>query len=258
MNGLPVREPLGPDQLAALGWMADPLLRPLPTPTARVVPDNLAWLAVRGAARTSRERGRHRAERIHDLVGGVPRSGARPEGVSSYDDRALMAVGRVDSGWSFAFDGDPAPFNRQRLVSPAAAASTVTRAVVVWSGPRTWHGELPRFDRGDQLAGRLVMHNARGPALDRPSRSEESWTGTAQRTEDGQQAETGLRLLLTTQRRAVRPFSQRLQSSQAGTKFHQTSAPVSAMGLSWSIVVAVERRVQMVAEIPAGDAVRIT
>jgi hypothetical protein len=44
-----------------------------------------------------------------------------------------------------------------------------------------------------------------------------------------------------THRRAVRPFFQRLQSSQAGTKFHLTSAPVSAMGFSWSIVVAAER-----------------
>lgn len=41
----------------------------------------------------------------------------------------------------FAFDGDPAPFDRRRFVSPAAAASAGTRAVVVWSGVRTWHGE---------------------------------------------------------------------------------------------------------------------
>lgn len=60
---------------------------------------------------------------------------------SSYDDRALMAVGRAGTGWSFAFDGDPAPFDQRRFVSPAAAASAGTRAVVVWSGLRTWHGE---------------------------------------------------------------------------------------------------------------------
>lgn len=60
---------------------------------------------------------------------------------SSYEDKALVAVGRAGAGWSFAFDGDPAPFHRQRFVSPAAAASTGTRAVVVWSGLRTWHGE---------------------------------------------------------------------------------------------------------------------
>ncbi len=60
---------------------------------------------------------------------------------SSYDDRALMAVGRAGTGWGFAFDSDPAPFDQRRFVSPAAAASEGTRAVVVWSGLRTWHGE---------------------------------------------------------------------------------------------------------------------
>jgi hypothetical protein len=60
---------------------------------------------------------------------------------SSYDDRALMAVGRAGTDWSFAFDGDPAPFARQRFVSPAAVAGAGTRAVVVWSGLRTGHRE---------------------------------------------------------------------------------------------------------------------
>jgi hypothetical protein len=40
-----------------------------------------------------------------------------------------MAVGRAGTGWNFAFDGDPAPFDQRRFVSPAAG----TRAVVVWS-----------------------------------------------------------------------------------------------------------------------------
>ena len=53
---------------------------------------------------------------------------------SSYSDRALMAVGRAGTGWSFAFDGNPASFDRQRFVSPAPAAGAGTRAVVVWSG----------------------------------------------------------------------------------------------------------------------------
>ncbi|MGW0845730.1 SMI1/KNR4 family protein [Streptomyces sp. NPDC002787] len=60
---------------------------------------------------------------------------------SSYDDRALMAIGRAGTDWSFAFDGDPASFDRRRFVSPAMAASAGTRAVVVWSGLRAWHGE---------------------------------------------------------------------------------------------------------------------
>lgn len=52
-----------------------------------------------------------------------------------------MAVGRAGTGRSFAFDGEPAPFDRRRFVSPAEAASTGIRAVAVWSGLRTWHGE---------------------------------------------------------------------------------------------------------------------
>lgn len=60
---------------------------------------------------------------------------------SSYDDKAPVAVGRADRGWSFAFDGGPAPFDPQRFISPAAAASAGTRAVVVWSGLRVHHGQ---------------------------------------------------------------------------------------------------------------------
>ncbi|MFF0739247.1 SMI1/KNR4 family protein [Streptomyces sp. NPDC004111] len=56
--------------------------------------------------------------------------------VSSFEDRALMAVGRAGPGWSFAFDGEPGPLDRQRFVSPAPAASAGTRAVTVWSGLR--------------------------------------------------------------------------------------------------------------------------
>ncbi|MEV0532912.1 SMI1/KNR4 family protein [Kitasatospora sp. NPDC050463] len=56
---------------------------------------------------------------------------------SSYDDRALAAVGWAGgSGWSFAFDAEPAPYHGPRFESPAAAASRGGgRAVVVWSEP---------------------------------------------------------------------------------------------------------------------------
>ncbi|WP_240137036.1 SMI1/KNR4 family protein [Streptomyces sp. MUM 178J] len=54
---------------------------------------------------------------------------------STYDDKALTAVGRAGPGWSFAFDARPNPFNEQRFTSPAAAASRGTRAVVVWCEP---------------------------------------------------------------------------------------------------------------------------
>ncbi|AYN43458.1 SMI1/KNR4 family protein [Streptomyces dangxiongensis] len=181
MNALPLWEPLGPDHLAPLGWVADPLLGPLlspergrellstprggqageaPGPAAGPDPGGLAWLA-------EPDPGNNRTSYRFVLVEGVEpeelpgrladgdgtelnepmsfwearhRSHDRRE-FSSYDDRALMAVGRAGTGWSFAFDGDPAPFHRQRFVSPAAAAGADTRAVVVWSGLRSRHGE---------------------------------------------------------------------------------------------------------------------
>ncbi|MFH8497281.1 SMI1/KNR4 family protein [Streptomyces coeruleorubidus] len=181
-NAVPLWEPLGPDHLAPLGWVADPVLGPLltpergrellstprggqagetPSPTAGLDPGGLAWLA-------EPDPGNSRTSYRFVLVEGVepeelPGRLADGDGAvlnepmtcweardrllrdrsefSSYDDRALMAVGRAGTGWSFAFDGDPAPFHPQRFVSPAGAASTGTRAVVVWSGLRTWRGE---------------------------------------------------------------------------------------------------------------------
>ncbi|MEU6087173.1 SMI1/KNR4 family protein [Streptomyces sp. NPDC047085] len=184
-NAVPLWEPLGPDHLAPLGWVADPVLGPLltpergrellstprggqageaPEPAAELDPGDLAWLAEPdpGNNRTSYRfvlvEGVEPEElpgRLADGDGGdgtvlnesmtlrdARRRSSHSQGeFSSYDDRALMAVGRAGTGWSFAFDGDPAPFHQQRFVSPAAAASAGTRAVVVWSGLRTWHGE---------------------------------------------------------------------------------------------------------------------
>ncbi|MGW3109142.1 SMI1/KNR4 family protein [Streptomyces sp. NPDC001100] len=185
-NALPLWEPLGPDHLAPLGWVADPVLGPLltpergrellstprggqvgeaPSPTADLDPGDLAWLAEpdRGNNRTSYRfvlvEGTEPKElpgRLADADGdghgtvlnepmtfweALQRSRYNRREFSSYDDRALMAVGRAGTGWSFAFDGAPAPFGRQRFVSPAATACEGTRAVVVWSGLRTPHGK---------------------------------------------------------------------------------------------------------------------
>ncbi|MFE2278146.1 SMI1/KNR4 family protein [Streptomyces sp. NPDC059454] len=182
VDALPLWEPLGPDLLAPLGWVADPMLGPLltpergrellsaprggqageaPVPTAGLDPGGLAWLAEPdpGNNRTSYRfvlvEGAEPEElpaRLADGDGAVlnepmtlwdARRGLlhnRRE-FSSYDDRALMAVGRAGTGWSFAFDGNPASFDRQRFVSPAPAAGAGTRAVVVWSGLRARHGE---------------------------------------------------------------------------------------------------------------------
>ncbi|MFJ4368927.1 SMI1/KNR4 family protein [Streptomyces chartreusis] len=181
-EALPLWEPLGPDHLAPLGWLADPLLGPLltpergrevlstpkggqagpaSTPTVDLDPGDLAWLAEPdpGNNRTSYRFVLVEGVEPEDLPGRLgdgddtmlnesmtsweARHGVleRKQEFSSYDDRALMAVGRAGSGWSFAFDGDPAPFSPQRFVSLAASASAGTQVVVVWSGLRTWHGE---------------------------------------------------------------------------------------------------------------------
>ncbi|MFE7654286.1 SMI1/KNR4 family protein [Streptomyces bottropensis] len=190
MNALPVWEPLGPDHLAPLGWVADPVLGPLltpergrellstprgghageapgPAPTA-LDPGDLTWLAEPdpGNNRTSYRfvlvEGVEPEElpgRLADREGGgdqdrdntvlnAPmtlwearrRSLRNRNEFSSYADRALVAVGRAGTGWSFAFDPDASQFDPQRFVSPAVAAGEGTRAVVVWSGLRRAHG----------------------------------------------------------------------------------------------------------------------
>jgi hypothetical protein len=184
-NALPLWEPLGPDHLAPLGWVADPVLGPLltpergrellsaprggqageaPTPTAGLDPGGLSWLAEpdpgnnRTCYRFVLVEGAEPQELPGRLADGdavlaepmtfwEARHGSphRPREFSSYDDRALMAVGRAGAGWSFAFDGEPAPFDRWRFVSPAAAASAGSRTVVVWSGLRTGHSREPFF-----------------------------------------------------------------------------------------------------------------
>ncbi|MCT9007329.1 SMI1/KNR4 family protein [Streptomyces rhizosphaerihabitans] len=181
MDALPLWEPLGPDHLAPLGWVADTVLGPLltpergrellstprggqageaPRPTAGLDPGGLAWLAEPdpGNSRTSFRFVLVEGVKPQELPGRLAdgddtvlngpltfweayrRSRRNQREFSSYDDRALMAVGQAGTGWSFAFDGDPAAFDQRRFVSPAAAASEGTRTVVVWSGLRTRRG----------------------------------------------------------------------------------------------------------------------
>ncbi|MFE0106860.1 SMI1/KNR4 family protein [Streptomyces sp. NPDC059009] len=175
LAAVPTWQPAGPDHIAPVGLAADPLLGPLLTPErARALlatprgeeatgavatavdmdPGGLAWLA------EDRDESGRRAYRfvlaegvepaaLPDLVGGeegeeaavlhppMPWWDARRAGgwSSSYDDKAPAALGRAGRDWSFAFDGDPQPFNDQRFVSPAVAASRHGRAVVVWAAP---------------------------------------------------------------------------------------------------------------------------
>lgn len=57
------------------------------------------------------------------------------EGVELWEDRAVVAVGRTAEAWAFAFDGDSHHLGTL-FSSPARAASSAGRAVVVWRDPR--------------------------------------------------------------------------------------------------------------------------
>ncbi|MCQ9181355.1 SMI1/KNR4 family protein [Streptomyces sp. IBSBF 2953] len=58
------------------------------------------------------------------------------EGVELWEDRALVGVGRTAEAWAYAFDGHSHRYLGDRFVSPAAAASSAGRAVVVWREQR--------------------------------------------------------------------------------------------------------------------------
>ncbi|MER7988159.1 SMI1/KNR4 family protein [Streptomyces noursei] len=58
------------------------------------------------------------------------------EGVELWEDRAVVAVGRTAEGWAFAFDGTSDHRLNTLFQSPARAASSSGRAVVVWRNPR--------------------------------------------------------------------------------------------------------------------------
>ncbi|MER5202547.1 SMI1/KNR4 family protein [Streptomyces sp. NPDC002825] len=58
------------------------------------------------------------------------------EGVELWEDRAVVAAGRAGDTWAFAFDGYSQRHLHPLFHSPAAAASSDGRAVVVWCDPR--------------------------------------------------------------------------------------------------------------------------
>ncbi|KKD05649.1 SMI1/KNR4 family protein [Streptomyces sp. WM6386] len=58
------------------------------------------------------------------------------EGVELWEDRPVVAVGRTAEGWAFAFDGHSHHHLHKLFLSPAQAASSAGRAVVVWRDPR--------------------------------------------------------------------------------------------------------------------------
>ncbi|MEW2466137.1 SMI1/KNR4 family protein [Streptomyces sp. NPDC046994] len=57
------------------------------------------------------------------------------EGLELWEDRAVVSVGRTAEAWAFAFDGHSRRHLDKRFLSPASAASSSGRAVVVWRDP---------------------------------------------------------------------------------------------------------------------------
>ncbi|MER5307697.1 SMI1/KNR4 family protein [Streptomyces sp. NPDC002773] len=80
------------------------------------------------------------------------------EGVELWEDRAVVAVGRTAEEWAFAFDGHSHQHLHDLFLSPASAASSSGRAVVVWRDPgSTSPGDRPAAfhlsvaDQGEEL-----------------------------------------------------------------------------------------------------------
>ncbi|WP_151770245.1 SMI1/KNR4 family protein [Streptomyces abyssomicinicus] len=67
----------------------------------------------------------------------------RDEEAQPWEDRARAAVGRGGEGWAFAFEPHPPSGPHERYVSPAVEASHGSRAVVVWSTPTRYPGGSP-------------------------------------------------------------------------------------------------------------------
>ncbi|MFI0730794.1 SMI1/KNR4 family protein [Streptomyces sp. NPDC021225] len=131
---------------------------PAPDPVPDLDPPGLAWLTEPAANRGPRDGYRCvwvegiDPARLPALIGeegaelsapADPRNAFWPaprpherEGVELWEDRAVVAVGRTAGAWAFAFDGGSRHLNKLFL-SPAPAASSSGRAVVVWRDPRS-------------------------------------------------------------------------------------------------------------------------
>ncbi|MEX3105987.1 SMI1/KNR4 family protein [Streptomyces sp. ST1015] len=155
---LPEWRPAGPDLLAPLGLLADPVLGPVctpercrellatpragetgevPLPTPDLDPPGLSWLV-------DPDSGDRLSSYRLILVEGVEptelpaRIGGADLGKpatywEAHLDASRFSVGRAGPDWSFAFEAAPHHrFYEPRFVSPAPAASFGTRAVAVW------------------------------------------------------------------------------------------------------------------------------
>ncbi|MFJ4838690.1 SMI1/KNR4 family protein [Streptomyces sp. NPDC088746] len=179
-EALPLWEAPGPTLIAPIGLLADPVLGslitpergreilatpragetgPAPEPVPDLDPPGLAWLTEPVSNRLPFDGYRcvwvegTDPGRLPALIGeegaglGAPmdqrvafwRRPTPETKTEPWEDRAVVAVGRTDA-WTFAFDGHPHHLS-DRFVSPAPAASSAGRAVVVWRDPARSHPE---------------------------------------------------------------------------------------------------------------------
>ncbi|MFF4836631.1 SMI1/KNR4 family protein [Streptomyces sp. NPDC001315] len=130
----PVPEPLPDLDPPGLAWLTEPAANRQPLDGYRCVwvegidPGRLPALIGEEGAELSAPAdplARWRAPKSHER-----------EGVQPWEDRAVVAVGRTAEAWAFAFDGHSHHHLNKLFLSPAAAASSAGRAVVVWRDAR--------------------------------------------------------------------------------------------------------------------------
>ncbi|MEU0056163.1 SMI1/KNR4 family protein [Streptomyces sp. NPDC006334] len=131
----PAPEPVPDLDPPGLAWLTEPTANRQPFQGYRcvwvegVAPDRLPALIGEEGAELSAPTDPHM------MSWHAPRPHER-EGVQPWEDRAVVAVGRTAEAWSFAFDGHCDRHLNRRFLSPARAASSSGRAVVVWRDPR--------------------------------------------------------------------------------------------------------------------------
>ncbi|MBC2905753.1 SMI1/KNR4 family protein [Streptomyces cupreus] len=131
----PAPEPVPDLDPPGLAWLTEPAANRLPLDGYRCV-----WVEGIDPARLPALIGEEGAElsapaHPREASWQAPKPHER-EGVELWEDRAVVAVGRTAEAWAFAFDGHSHRHLNKLFMSPAAAASSSGRAVVVWRDPR--------------------------------------------------------------------------------------------------------------------------
>ncbi|MFF9817695.1 SMI1/KNR4 family protein [Streptomyces sp. NPDC014006] len=132
----PAPEPVPDLDPPGLQWLTEPAVHGQPLDGYRCI-----WVEGVEPARLPALMGEEGAELsapvdLFRALRRMPRPRER-EGVEPWEDRAVVAVGRSSGKWAFAFDGHSQHRMNKLFLSPAAAASTSGRAVVVWRDPKS-------------------------------------------------------------------------------------------------------------------------